>query len=124
MDYSAALRAQGILVVVDGTPVWNGDGLDRDGLIEQGGGVVDLRLLYGGIRYVVQCTVAIDEGDLPLTAAPVIVVSALSPVTDPNTFRLRAYDPADLQAPLTTWSAFVTVFSSPLETGNQTAVAP
>lgn len=124
MDYSAALRAQGILVVVDGTPVWNGDGLDRDGLIERGGGVVDLRLLYGGIRYVVQCTVAIDEGDLPLAAAPVIVVSALSAVTDPNTFRLRAYDPADLQAPLTTWSAFVTVFSSPLETGNQTAVAP
>lgn len=124
MDFSAALRAQGTLAVIDGVVGWNGDGIDINGVIDQGGGVVDLRLLYGGVRYVVQATPVIDEGDLPLTVAPSVIVSALSPLTNPNTFRLRAYDPTDMQAPLTTWSAFITVHCSPLETGSQLGVAP
>ncbi len=124
MDFSAALRAQGTIAVADGLAGWVGDGIDIDGVINQGGGVVDLRLLYGGVRYIVQATVAIDEGDLPLTVAPVITVSVLNPTTDPNTFRLRAYDPTDLQAPLTTWAAFITVHCAPLETGSQVGVSP
>lgn len=124
MDFSSALRAQGTIAVADGIVGWIGDGIDIDGVIDQGGGVVDLRLLYGGVRYVVQATVVIDEGDLPLAAAPVVIVSALNPLTDPNTFRLRAYDPAAPQAPLTTWAAFITVHCAPLETGSQLGVSP
>jgi len=124
MDFSSALRVQGTISILDGLVGWIGDGIDRDGVIDQGGGVVDLRLLYGGVRYVVQATPVIDEGDLPLTIAPVVIVSALNPLTNPNTFRLRAYDPTDMQAPLTSWSAFITVHCAPLEVGPQLGVAP
>lgn len=120
MDFSSALRAQGLLVVTPAAIGWQGDGLDLDGLIDQGGGVVDCRLLYGGQNFVVQCTPAFDEGDFPIAAAPVITVSVLTPLD--NTFRLRAYDPANPQAPLDTWSAFVTVHVVPAGTGTQAAV--